>query len=172
MLKKMLLVLDGQTGVLDREIHKKNQIISNINLLIDKFDTIQQPILFTRHTNKTSLVAETGSWELVSTIRCPETPIYFNKKRSNIFAEENFIELLKRLNIQTIYICGFVTNGCVQAACLESQSRGFETFLLEDAHSTFVKNAEKVIDSWNQKLAEAGIEVSKTHEAIEQLAND
>lgn len=108
MLKKMLLVLDGQTGVLDRGIHKKNQIISNINLLIDKFDTIQQPILFTRHTNKTSLVAETGSWELVSTIRCPETPIYFNKKRSNIFAEENFIELLKRLNIQTIYICGFV----------------------------------------------------------------
>ena len=71
MLKKMLLVLDGQTGVLDRGIHKKNQIISNINLLIDKFDTIQQPILFTRHTNKTSLVAETGSWELVSTIRCP-----------------------------------------------------------------------------------------------------
>lgn len=90
MLKKMLLVLDGQTGVLDRGIHKKNQIISNINLLIDKFDTIQQPILFTRHTNKTSLVAETGSWELVSTIRCPETPIYFNKKRSNIFAELKF----------------------------------------------------------------------------------
>ena len=96
MLKKMLLVLDGQTGVLDRGIHKKNQIISNINLLIDKFDTIQQPILFTRHTNKTSLVAETGSWELVSTIRCPETPIYFNKKRSNIFVGGEFYRIIKK----------------------------------------------------------------------------
>ncbi|MDB1750438.1 hypothetical protein PMV51_14530 [Enterococcus avium] len=26
----------------------------------------------------------------------------------------------------------------MEAACLESQSRGIETFLIEDAHSTFV----------------------------------
>lgn len=157
--KKLLLVLDGQEGVLNRTIYRKSETISTINSVVESFQNAQQPIIFTRHTNKTSLVAETKSWALDSSIKCPDSAIILNKKRSNVFAEPDFVELLKNLEIREIYVCGFVTNGCVQAACLESQSRGFKTLLLKDAHSTFAKNAGSVIESWNLKLAEAGVEV-------------
>lgn len=157
--KKLLLVLDGQVGVLNRTIYRKAEIISTINSVIESFQKAQQPIIFTRHTNKTSLAAEAKSWTLDSSIQRPDSAIIFNKKRSNIFTEPDFVELLKKLEIQEIYVCGFVTNGCVQAACLESKSRGFKTSLLKDAHSTFVKNAWTVIEAWNLKLAEAGVEV-------------
>lgn len=168
MTKKMLLVLDGQVGVLNR-IYRKAETILTINTLIASFASAQQTIVFTRHANKTSLSVGTNSWKLDSTINCPETSIFFDKKRSSVFAEPAFIELLEKENVRTIYVCGFVTNGCVQAACLDGRSKGFDTKLLADAHSTFIKNASHVIDTWNQKLADAGIEVLSTYTAMKQI---
>lgn len=77
MTKNMLLILDGQVGVLNR-IYRKAETISTINTLIASFTIAQQTIVFTRHTNKTSLSVGTNSWKLDSTINCPETSIFFD----------------------------------------------------------------------------------------------
>ena len=46
---------------------------------------------------------------------------------------------------------------CVKAACLSALSRGYDVFLLSDAHSTFCKNAEKIIAETNREMEAAGV---------------
>ena len=93
--------------------------------MVASFQKAQQPIIFTRHTNKTSLIYESALWTLDATLDCPEESLIFDKRRSNIFDEPGFEKLLWKLDMQELYICGFVTNGCVQAACLKGQAKGY-----------------------------------------------
>lgn len=137
--------------------------------MVASFQKAQQPIIFTRHTNKTSLIYESALWTLDATLDCPEESLIFDKRRSNIFDEPGFEKLLWKLDMQELYICGFVTNGCVQAACLKGQAKGYRICLLKDAYSTFVKNANHVIESWNAKLIKSGITVIPADEAKRQL---
>ena len=61
------------------------------------------------------------------------------------------------MNVGRIVVCGLVTNGCVQIACLDGLKLGFEVFLADGAHSTWHKDAEKLIIDWNQRLAAEGV---------------
>jgi nicotinamidase-related amidase len=96
----------------------------------------------------------------------PPNAIWFDKKRSNILLEAGFYQILLNTGIKQLFICGLVSNGCVQAACIEGVKRGFAVMLLGDAHSTYVKDAGAVIDKWNVKLLEYGAQIISTNEAV------
>ena len=72
------------------------------------------------------------------------------------------MKLIADKGIRTLFIGGFVSNGCVQVACTEALKQGFDVVVLSDTHSTFVKNAGEVIKSWNTKMAGVGVRVIET----------
>lgn len=80
--------------ILDKTIYEKAQTVSAINTMVASFQKAQQPIIFTRHTNKTSLIYESALWTLDATLDCPEESLIFDKRRSNIFDEPGFEKLL------------------------------------------------------------------------------
>jgi nicotinamidase-related amidase len=59
----------------------------------------------------------------------------------------------------TVVVTGLVTHGCVQAGCLDAHRLGYRVILPRDGHSNFNRQAAKLVDEWNAKLAEQGIAV-------------
>lgn len=56
---------------------------------------------------------------------------------------KNIIEMLKRKNINTVYLCGFIFEYCVKECALSFQKYNFETFIIEDA-TAYLGNSEKM----------------------------
>jgi nicotinamidase-related amidase len=70
--------------------------------------------------------------------------------------------LLKEFNITEVVITGLVSNGCIKAAVLGALEMGFSAILISDGHSTFHKNAEKIISDCNLQLGKQGTKVVPT----------
>ncbi len=113
----------------------------------------------------------TDDWQIDSSISSMAKSVLFNKNHSSIFKEKPFTSYLKFNNISTLVITGLVSNGCVQAACLDAKKHGLSVILIGDGHSTFHKDAEETIIRWNSKLQEEGIKVISTDEFCSHISH-
>lgn len=159
-----LLIIDMQCGLLKRHVFNNQNLINNINKMISLFVSKELPVILTRHTNNSFSKENTDDWQIDNSISYAAQSVLFDKTHSSIFKENSFISYLKDNNITTLVITGLVSNGCVQAACLDAKKHGLSVILISDGHSTFHKDAEKVIESWNSKLQNEGIKVISTDE--------
>lgn len=162
-----LLVIDMQRGVMQKDVYKANTLIKNINMLAEAFREHNHQVIFIRHTNTSSLKVGSDEWMLSDALNITDKDIIFDKHFSSVFKEKSFLPLLKQNDIATLVIAGLVSNGCVQAACLDGKKAAFNVILINDAHSTFSKDPEKVISDWNNKLEVEGIKVISTEEFLQ-----
>ena len=54
---------------------------------------------------------------------------------------------------------GLVTHGCVKATCEGALALGYAVMLAADGHSSYSKDAARLIEDWNRKLGEMGAQV-------------
>jgi len=55
-----------------------------------------------------------------------------------------------------VVVSGLVTHGCVRATCQGALALGYAVALVADGHSSYSKDAARLIEAWNCTLAEAG----------------
>ena len=162
-----LLVIDMQKeGLLNRNVFHKEQLIHNINALIDNFRKQDKPLFFIRHTNLSFLKEDTDGWQICEELNILKEDMMINKRHSDVFRETHFLSLLKEYSISNVVVTGLVSNGCIKAACLGAIKMGFSVILISDAHSTFHKDAERVISDWNLRLQEQGAELISTSDFL------
>jgi len=163
--RQALLVIDMQKeGLLNRKVFNKQKLINNINSLIKFFRENNKPVIFVSHTNKSFLKENTDGWQICEELDLSKRDIIINKKNINIFREAHFLALLEEHKITEVVITGLVSNGCIKAACLGGLESGFSVILISDSHSTFHKDAEKIISDWNLHLEKHGARVISTVE--------
>lgn len=158
----ILLVIDMQTGLLNRDVWNRAGLIDNINKLIDFFHEKDLPVVFARHTNASFSKKDTPDWQICDCIHTKAGDAIINKTKSSIFSEKEFNNYLEQNQISGIIVTGLVSNGCVQAACLDGLKHGLKVILAEDGHSTFHKEQAAVVEQWNKTLAEQGVLVIPT----------
>lgn len=168
MVNTALLVIDLQRGLFNKQnrIYKEEGLVENINFLIDHCRHMNIPIVFIRHTNKSSLLENSEDWQIHSGVDIKEEDLCFNKEHSSLFKEKKILKVFESMGIRSLIITGLVTQGCVKAACLDGKKSGYEVKLVQDAHSNFNKNAKELIDEWNQNLSEQGVIVLPTAEVF------
>lgn len=159
--KEALLVVDVQKGLFKRKsrVYNEDILLENINYLIDKAGERDIPVIFIRHTNESILQENTDNWQVHPLLKAGSKDYYFNKNHSGMFEEEHIVKELKKLPVSTFIVTGLVAHGCVKAACLGAKAAGYDVILAEDAHSSFNKDAGKLIEEWNGKLRGEGIRV-------------
>jgi len=159
-----LLVIDMQQGLFKKQIYKSQRLIDNINHLLDRFHQVNSPVFLFRHSNESFLKFGSDDWQLHSALRQAESDIIIDKTHASIFKEKVFTDILANRKIGSVVIAGLVSNGCIQAACTDAKNLGIKTTLVSDGHSTWHKDAEKIVTDYNAKLATKGIQVLPTHE--------
>lgn len=163
---QVLLVIDMQHGLLQREIFNKQALIENVNSLLDCFHSENRPVFLIRHANSSFLKANSDEWQIYNKLNVTDTDILIDKSHSSVFKEREFLSSLRDKDAKSVIIVGLVSNGCVQAACLDAKKNGYSVILIRDAHSTFHKDAANVIMDWNMRLKNEGVELLSTNEFI------
>jgi nicotinamidase-related amidase len=160
-----LLVIDVQKGLFKKStpIYEAEQLLGNINTLIRRAGRAGVPVFYIQHANK-MLVEGTDDWELHPELERLQTGVAVHKRHGDAFQDTNLREELESREIRRVVITGLVTHGCVKATCIGAKSQGYEVVLVKDGHSSFSKQAAKLIAEWNEKLSEGTVELRTTEE--------
>jgi nicotinamidase-related amidase len=160
-----LLVIDVQKGLFKKStpIYKAEQLLGNINTLVRRAGRAGVPVFYVQHANK-MLVEGTDDWELHPELERLQTGVAIHKRHGNAFQDTNLREELESRGIRRLVITGLVTHGCVKATCIGAKSQGYEVVLVKDGHSSYSKQAAKLIAEWNEKLSEGTAELRATEE--------
>jgi nicotinamidase-related amidase len=156
-----LLVIDLQKGLFEKStpIYSAQQVLDNINTLIDKARQAGVSVFFIQHSDNRVLVRGSDAWQMHPEIQPRAEEVVIHKLHGNAFEETNLREELEKRNVSRLIMTGLVTHGCVKATCLGAMEEGYKVVLVSDGHSSYSKDADQLIEKWNQVLSEKGAEV-------------
>ena len=159
-----LLVIDVQQGLFEKstKIYQADQMLKNINALITAARVAGSPVIFIQHSNDSSLAYGSHEWQLHPAIQPQAGETLIHKRAGNAFENTDLHPVLQSLGVQTVVVTGLVTHGCVRATAIGALELGYRVILVTDAHSSFSKDAPKLIEKWNHDLGEMGAELLPT----------
>jgi nicotinamidase-related amidase len=161
-----LLVIDVQQGLFRKStpIYKADELLENINLLVEQAHGDGVPVFYIQHSDNRTLVKGSQDWQLHPKLHPQRIDTIIHKQHGNAFEDTNLGTLLKSKNITNLVVTGLVTHGCVKATCLGARQLGHRVILVKDGHSSYSKDAARLIEQWNQNLNAQGCELRSTLE--------
>ena len=159
-----LLVIDVQRGLFRKSLYKAEELLRNINTLIDRARSSGGPVFFIQHSGDKILVKGSPDWQLHPELHRLDTDPVVHKQHGNAFEDTALDAALRSGNVTNVIVAGLVTHGCVKATCIGALELGYRVTLVKDGHSSFSKQAAKLIDQWNQKLNAMGAELRSASE--------
>jgi len=161
-----LLVIDVQQGLFEKStsIYKAEQLLDNLNTLIGGARRAGVPVLFVQHANEGTLAEGSEAWRLHPRIQPLPTELIIHKRHGNAFEETVLQQELESRRVRTLVVAGLVTHGCVKATCLGALALEYRIILVSDGHSSFSKQAAKLIEEWNLRLSGLGAKLRATGE--------
>lgn len=164
-----LLVIDVQLGLFQKPvpIYQAKAVLANINRLIERARQAGVPVIYVQHCNDSFLERDTPGWQLHPDLLPPlqgELRIY--KRHGSSFEGTGLEQELEARGVGTLVLTGLVTHGCVKAACQDACALGYRTILTADGHSSFSKDAARLIHEWNAKLGLGGAQVLPAAEIV------
>jgi nicotinamidase-related amidase len=161
-----LLVIDVQQGLFEKStpIYKADELLENIITLVDRAHLSNVPVVYVQHSAAKHLVKGSAEWQLHPQLHPQNEDTIIHKQHGNAFEDTPLGEILRARDITTVVVTGLVTHGCVRATCIGAQEAGFNVILVQDGHSSFSKDAARLIVEWNEKLSARQIELQSTAE--------
>lgn len=157
-----LVIIDFQNGVCKgkKPVANLDDCIVKINQRIMMYHNMKKPVIFIQH-NDEELIKEKWSWQIIDEINHEQNDYYIQKTHANSFYKTNLKELLDKLNVNSIEICGAQTEYCVDATIKMAHGLGYKIQMLHGLSTTLnneYMNAEKTIafyeNIWNRRFLE------------------
>ncbi|CAN2183454.1 PncA Amidases related to nicotinamidase [Candidatus Nanopelagicaceae bacterium] len=149
-----LIVIDVQVNVV-KDAFERDSKVANMAEAVRKARAASIPVIWVRHSAE-DLPLNTDGWQIVPELVPLEGEPIIEKMFRSTFVETNFEEVLAKLKISHLYICGAETNNCVRHTSMSALEFGYDMTLIEDAHTTtsfewdgFVMDAARTIDEQN-----------------------
>ena len=133
-IKKVLLVVDVQVGVLQSTWHAP-RIIKNIGIAVEKARDQGVPVIWVQHADD-ELLYGSPEWQLVPELSSAAGEVQIDKQFNSSFERTSLEETLAELQATHIVLAGAATNWCVRATAYGALDRGYDLTLLKDAHTT------------------------------------
>jgi nicotinamidase-related amidase len=153
-----LLVVDMQKYFLDKSSHayipSATAIIPGILDLIDEFNSLGRPIIFTRHINTRQNAGMMNKWwrdVIKENSPLSEINDKFNTAGSRVIIKSQYDafhgtdldSVLKEYRIDHVVITGVMTNLCCETTARAAFMRGYEVFFPVDGTATFAEEYHK-----------------------------
>ena len=112
----------------------------NIKLLLKKFRTENQPVIFIQHIttrpDATFFIPNTIGAEIHANVKPLDNEKVIIKHYPNSFRETDLLNHLKSLDITNLVICGMMTHMCIDATTRAAKDLGFNCTLIADGCAT------------------------------------
>jgi nicotinamidase-related amidase len=129
-----MLVVDVQNGVVAAAYHR-DEVIGNINALVARARAEGVPVIWVQHADD-ELVEGTDAWQYVpELVPRADEPLIHKHYGDSFEASGLEIELARR-GIGRVVVTGAQTDACIRATLHGAFTRGFDTVLVADAHTT------------------------------------
>jgi nicotinamidase-related amidase len=161
-----LLVIDVQQGLFKKStpLYQADELLEKINLLVDLAHEQDVAVFYIQHSDSRALMKGSKDWQLHPNLHPQHIDYIIHKQHGNAFEETNLEDVLRSKKVSSLIIMGLVTHGCVKATCLGARELGYNVTLIKDGHSSYSKDAARLIEEWNQKLSAQGCELMAASE--------
>jgi nicotinamidase-related amidase len=129
-----LLVVDVQNAVV-ANAHRRDEVIANINTLIDKARARQVPVIWVQHSDD-DLPENSDGWRYVPELQRQESEPLVHKRYGDSFEDTTLEAELALRDVGRLVVTGAQTDVCIRATIHGAFTRGYDTILVSDAHTT------------------------------------
>ena len=129
-----LLVVDVQNAVV-ANAHRRAEVIANINTLIDKARAQQVPVIWVQHSDDDTPENSDG-WRYVPELQRHESEPLVHKHYGDSFEDTTLEAELAQREVGRLVVAGAQTDACIRATIHGAFTRGYDTVLVSDAHTT------------------------------------
>jgi nicotinamidase-related amidase len=154
---------------------------TNAQVLLHEFRKTKSPVIHVQHISDrlgaTFFVPETNGAKIHQLVTPEEDEIVVVKNFPNSFRATPLLEILKKLNIDNLVICGAMSHMCIDATTRAAFDLGFNCIVADDACATkdlvFKSKTIKASDvhaSFMAALSVPYAKVTSTKEIIESRA--
>jgi nicotinamidase-related amidase len=134
-MKKALLILDPQNDFFGEDnpnLSAFQATVPIINAAIAIFRDQNWPIIFIQHTSNRK-PAGSDIWKIYPQFNHHPDDICLIKAHFNAFWQTDLETILKEKQVNSVIVCGYLSEYCVLSTLRAALERGFEAVLLEDA---------------------------------------
>jgi nicotinamidase-related amidase len=115
--------------------HHRDEVIANINTLIDKARARQVPVIWVQHSAE-DLPEESDGWQYVPELERQESEPLVHKKYGDSFEDTILESELAKRQVGRLVVAGAQTDACIRSTIHGAFTRGYDTVLVSDAHTT------------------------------------
>lgn len=163
-----LVVIDMQLGLFDKPtpVFRAETLLANLGSLIAGARAAGVGIVYVQHSSQRQLLLGSADWQLHPGLSPAAGEPVVRKTHGDAFEDTTLAAELAARGVGRIFVTGLVTHGCVRATSLGALMRGYDVVVVADAHSSYSRDAEGLVEEWNRRLAEAGASVLSTAEVL------
>jgi nicotinamidase-related amidase len=156
-----LLVIDVQQGLFRKStpIYRAEPLLNTIETLIERAHDAGLLVVYIQHASDKVLPFGSDDWQLHPRLHPGESDLIVRKQHGDAFEDMPLHAILSARGVGRVIVTGLVTHGCVKASCLGALELGYAVVLAADGHSSYSKDAARLVEEWNRKLGEAGAQV-------------
>jgi nicotinamidase-related amidase len=132
--QQALLVIDVQKGVV-HDAADRDGVVERIGGLVDRARAGGIPVVWVQHT-ESDMPIGSEYWQLWPGLSIADGEPRVDKEYRNSFEGTDLEDVLSRLEVGHLVMCGAQTNNCVRHTLHGALDRGYDVTLVEDAHTT------------------------------------
>ncbi|MFN8099008.1 MAG: isochorismatase family protein [Dermatophilaceae bacterium] len=129
-----LLVVDVQEDVV-QGAHERDAVVASIGGLVDRAREGGTPVVWVQHSDAAMPIQSPG-WAIVGELVPAESEPVVHKRFGDSFEETELGELLTDLEVGRLVVVGAQTDACIRSTLHGALTRGYDTVLVSDAHTT------------------------------------
>lgn len=129
-----LLVIDVQNDVV-ADAYDRDQVIANIGAVVDKARAENVPVIWVQHSSAELAHGSTG-WEYVAELQRRDSEPLIHKLYGDSFEATELESELAQRGVGRVVVTGAQTDACIRATLHGAFTRGYDTVLVSDAHTT------------------------------------
>ena len=129
-----LVVIDMQHGVVS-EAFEIERVVANINTLVDKARSQDVPVIWVQHSDDEMPHGSDG-WKQIPDLPWVDGEDVVQKHHGDSFEETDLESILSTRMVGRLVVTGAQTDACIRSTLHGALVRGYDTTLVEDAHTT------------------------------------
>jgi nicotinamidase-related amidase len=129
-----VIVIDVQNGVVEGA-PRRDEVIANINDLVGRARAADVPVVWVQHQSE-ELPEGSEQWQYVPELQIRDGDPVVHKRYGDSFEDTTLEQELATRGVGRLIVAGAQTDACVRSTLHGAFTRGYDTTLVSDAHTT------------------------------------